>query len=127
LPALSEAAVRTLQGRYLIRYHEAVESLDTLVRDARLAAGLSQRALAKRAGTSQPAVARYERGVATPSWETLQRLVAACGQRLRLSTEVAADPHDVELAARLLELTPLQRLRALGRYAHLRELASEQR
>ncbi len=113
--------------RYLIRYRGNMESLDTLVRGARLSAGLSQRALAKRAGTSQPAVARYERGVATPSWETLQRLMAACGQRLRLSAEIAADPHDVELAARMLELTPLQRLRALGRYIHLRELTPEQR
>jgi transcriptional regulator with XRE-family HTH domain len=102
-----------------------VESLDTLVRDARLAAGLSQRALAQRAGTSQPAVARYERGVATPSWETLQRLMAACGQRLRLGTETIADPHDIELAAQQLQLTPLQRLRSLSRYARLRELASE--
>jgi transcriptional regulator with XRE-family HTH domain len=103
-----------------------MESVDALVRDARLTAGLSQRALAQRAGTSQPAVARYERGIATPSWETLQRLVTACGQRLRLSTEVIADAHDVELAARQLELTPLQRLRALSRYARLRELVSEQ-
>lgn len=111
--------------RYLIRYHANVDSLDALVRDARLAAGLSQRALAQRAGTSQPAIARYERGVATPSWETLQRLLAACGQRLRLSTEVVADAHDIELAAQLLELTPLQRLRALSSYARLRELTSE--
>jgi transcriptional regulator with XRE-family HTH domain len=103
-----------------------MESPHTLVREARLAARLSQRALAQRAGTSQPAIARYERGVATPSWETLERLVTACGQRLRLSTEVIADPHDIQLAAQQLALTPLQRLRALSRYARLRELASEQ-
>jgi transcriptional regulator with XRE-family HTH domain len=103
-----------------------MDSLDALVRDARLAAGLSQRAMAQRAGTSQPAIARYERGVATPSWETLQRLLAACGQRLRLSAEVVPDAHDIELAAQQLELTPLERLRALPRYARLRELASEQ-
>jgi transcriptional regulator with XRE-family HTH domain len=102
-----------------------VDSLQTLVRDTRIAAGLSQRALAQRAATSQSAIARYERGVATPSWETLQRLVSACGQRLRLSTEMVADAHDVELATHLLELTPLQRLRALARYARLRELASK--
>ena len=102
-----------------------MDSLETLVRNTRLAAGLSQRALAQRAGTSQPAVARYERGVATPSWETLQRLVEACGQRLLLSTEAVADAHDVELATRMLELTPLQRLRALPRYTRLRDLASE--
>jgi transcriptional regulator with XRE-family HTH domain len=111
--------------RYLIRYYTDMDSLDAVVRDARLAAGLSQRALAQRAETSQPAVARYERGIATPSWQTLQRLVAACGQRLRLSTEVAPDAHDVELAMQQLELPPLQRLRALSRYARLRKLTSE--
>jgi transcriptional regulator with XRE-family HTH domain len=100
-------------------------SIDQAVRELRKGAGLSQRALALRAGTSQPAVARYERGTATPSWETLQRLAAACGQQLRLSTEPVLDSHDVELAASLLKLTPEQRLRALPRYARLRELASE--
>jgi transcriptional regulator with XRE-family HTH domain len=104
-----------------------MESVDEMVRKLRRGAGISQRALATRAGTSQPAIARYERGTATPSWDTLQRLAAACGQRLRLGSEPIADPHDVELAARLLELTPEQRLRALPRYARLRELASERR
>ena len=101
-----------------------MDSLGTLVWGARMEAGLSQRALAQRAGTSQSAIARYERGVATPSWETLQRLVAACGQRLQVSTEMVADAHDIELATHLLALTPLQRLRALSRYASLHELAS---
>lgn len=105
----------------------AVESLHTLVRELRLTAGLSQRALARRAETSQPAIARYERGAATPSWETLQRLAAACGHRVRIDTEAVPEPHDVELAELLLELTPEQRLRALRRYAHLNQLAGKQR
>jgi hypothetical protein len=96
------------------------------VRDLRRAAGLSQRELARRAGTSQPAVARYERGAATPSWETIQRLAAACGRRLTISADIAPDPHDVELAELLLGLTPLERLRALRRYARLHDLAQEQ-
>lgn len=96
---------------------------DALVRDARLVAGFSQRELARRAGTSQPAIARYERGSATPSWETLERLTAACGQRLRIEVETVPDPHDVELAEALLELTPLERLRSLRRYARLRQRA----
>lgn len=102
-------------------------SIDQAVRELRKSAGFSQRALALKARTSQPAVARYERGAATPSWETLQRLAAACGQQLRLSTEPVVDSHDVELSARLLELTPVQRLRALSRYSRLHELASERR
>ena len=101
------------------------ESPGTLVRELRLAAGLSQRALARRAGTSQPAVARYEQGGATPSWETLQRLAAACGRWVRISTGVVPDPDDVELAEILLRLTPEERLQALRRYARLAEVARE--
>ena len=101
-----------------------MESLAPLVRRLRRSAGLSQRGLARRAGTSQPAIARYERGAATPSWETLERLAAACGQRLQLSTEILPEPHDIELAILLLELTPQERLRALPRYARLHALAS---
>ncbi|UJP41526.1 helix-turn-helix transcriptional regulator [Cellulomonas palmilytica] len=56
----------------------------TLIRTSREAAGLSQDALAARAGTSQPAISRYESGVASPSVETLDRLLAAMGQRLEI-------------------------------------------
>jgi hypothetical protein len=42
-----------------------------------------------------------------------------------MSTGVVPDPHDVELAEILLGLTPEERLRALRRYAHLREVAGE--
>ena len=102
-------------------------SLAELMRELRIDAGLSQRALAGRAGTSQPAVARYERGLTTPSWETLERLVAACGRRLNVSAELAPDPHDVELAESLLERTPEERLRALKRYSRLHATAGAQR
>ncbi len=104
-----------------------MEPPNALVRKLRVSAGLSQRALARRAGTSQPAVARYERGAATPSWGTLQRLAVACGQRVTIRAEAMPDPHDVELAGLLLRLTPEERLRALRRYAHLHELARGQR
>jgi uncharacterized protein len=96
----------------------------SLVREMRLAAGLSQRTLARMAGTSQPAVVRYERGTTTPSWETLQRLAQACGWRVSLEAEAAPEPHDVELAKLLLELTPEERLRSLGRYARLHRAAT---
>ena len=43
-----------------------------------------------------------------------------------MSTGVVPDRHDVELAEFLLGLTPEERLRALRRYAHLREVAGEQ-
>jgi hypothetical protein len=68
-------------------------------------------------------VARYESGAAVPSWETLRRLGAACGRRLTIRAEIEPDPHDVELADRLLDLTPEERLRSLGRYARLHDSA----
>jgi hypothetical protein len=87
---------------------------------------LSQRALARRAGTSQPAIARYESGGATPSWETLQRLAVACGRRVRIESGVVPDPGDVELASVLGHMTPLERLRSLRRYARLRGLVRKE-
>ena len=104
-----------------------MERLDRLVREMRLSAGLSQRALARRPPTSQPAIVRYETGAATPSWETLQRLAAACGRQLRLSSETIPDREDVELAEVLLGLSARERLQALRRYARLHELASASR
>ena len=103
------------------------DSPNALLRELRLAAGLSQRTLAQRGKTSQPAIARYERGAATPSWETLQRLAGACGHWVKISSGVAPDPDDVELAQIQLRLTPEERLRALRRYARLRAVTEEQR
>lgn len=100
-----------------------MSSLGPPIREWRHAAGLSQRELARRASTSQPAIARYERGAATPSWQTLERLAAACGRWVSLTGGIEPDPHDVELTETLLRLTPEERLRALRRYARLRESA----
>lgn len=55
------------------------------LREARLAAGLTQRELARRAGTSQAAVARYETAAVLPDLDTLARLLLVCGQRLELT------------------------------------------
>lgn len=53
-----------------------------LLRDARLAAGLSQAELAERSGTSQATLCSYERGNKAPSAPTLERILAAAGRRL---------------------------------------------
>lgn len=58
-----------------------------LVRRARLRAGLSQRQLAQRAGTSQAMVARVEGGRQSPSLPTLRRLLEACGSDIHLQVE----------------------------------------
>jgi uncharacterized protein len=64
----------------------------TVIRRIRAGAGLSQAELAKRAGTSQPALARYETGAAVPALPTLERLVSACGRRLQIRTIRATQP-----------------------------------
>lgn len=53
-------------------------------------AGLSQEDLARRAGTSQPAVARYESGKASPSTSTLLRLLRAGGYDLDVQIRKAS-------------------------------------
>jgi transcriptional regulator with XRE-family HTH domain len=59
--------------------------ISRLVREARSDAGITQAALARRAGTAQPAVAAYETGMRTPSVATLERLLSACECDLELN------------------------------------------
>ena len=50
------------------------------VRSLRAAARLSQRELARRAGTSQPTIAAYESGRKSPTLRTLEHLAASVGR-----------------------------------------------
>lgn len=83
-----------------------------LVREARLRAGLTQRELARRAETSQSVVARIEQGRSDPSTGTLARLLAAAGfvLRVELTPIAVAGTHMLDDVARILSLTPEQRL-----------------
>ena len=63
-----------------------------LLKEARDRAGLTQRELARRAGTSQAMVARIERGQQSPSVATLERLVRACGLELRVEAAGEGGP-----------------------------------
>ena len=81
----------------------------TLLREARTRAGLSQRALAKRAGTAQYVIARIEAGQTSPTWETLDRLLAAAGERLSPRTEPADGSMLYEVPG-ILNMTPEDRL-----------------
>ena len=56
-----------------------------LIKESRLAAGLTQAELARRAGTSQPAIAAYEAGDKVPRVATLERLLEATGASLTVS------------------------------------------
>jgi len=84
-----------------------------LLRQARERAGLSQRQLAQRAGTAQSVVARIERGLTSPSWDTLERLLEAAGYELAAQVEprVVVGSHMLDEVAGILRMTPEQRLR----------------
>lgn len=51
---------------------------------ARRAAGLTQDALARLAGTSQPTLSAYERGTKSPSLAVAERIIEAAGHRLEV-------------------------------------------
>jgi transcriptional regulator with XRE-family HTH domain len=94
----------------------ATQDPGVLLRTARDRAGLSQRELARRSGTSQSVVARIETGETDPSTGTLARLLAATGFELRSALELSpvADTHMLDDVARILAMTPEQRLREVG-------------
>ena len=70
-----------------------------LLRTARTRAGLSQRALARAAGTSQSAIAAIESGRKQPTVATLDRLLRAAGTEL-----VPAEPEQAALLRRARRL-----------------------
>jgi ribosome-binding protein aMBF1 (putative translation factor) len=60
------------------------------VRDAREAAGISQRELATRMGTSQAAVARLEAGGVGATLTTLQKVAAALDLKISIELSTAS-------------------------------------
>lgn len=104
-----------------------------LLQEARTRAGLSQRELARRAGTAQSVVARVERGQTSPTLDTLARLLAAAGFNIgmELVSRPAADPlieafkRDIDrsLLRRNLEKTVDERVRSLQALSRLADEA----
>jgi len=80
-----------------------------LLRDARQIAGLSQSALARLIGTTQPVISRWERGLDTPRIDALARALQACGFEADLVFR-RHDDVDRSQIARQLMLTPTERL-----------------
>ena len=92
-----------------------------ILKDARTRGRLTQRELARRAGTSQSVVARIEAGLTDPSSGTLERLLAAAGFEIRteLRPVPVRDSHMMDDVARILALPPEERLeevRAVARF-----------
>jgi transcriptional regulator with XRE-family HTH domain len=97
-----------------------------LILIARHDSRLSQRELARRAGTSQAAIAAYESGKRSPTLETLARIVRAAGQDLRIQV-VAYDEHDDAMAAYETSLPEETRAALRRERARLRAQARRER
>ena len=97
-----------------------------LIKLARRDAALSQRELARRAGTSQAAIGAYESGKRSPTLETLARIVRAAGQDLRIQV-VAYDDHDDAMAAYEASLSAETRAALQRERARLRAQARRER
>ena len=72
--------------RHHFEQRRLVHEVAIAVRNMRTGAGLTQAQLAKRIGSTQPAIARLEKGldVRTPRWDTLQRIATDLGRQLKL-------------------------------------------
>jgi uncharacterized protein len=88
-------------------------SAAALIRESRKVAGLTQAELARRAKVTQPVIARLEREGANPRLDTLEKVIAATGHSLTLSTGPGAGLDETMIIANL-RLTPLERLRAFA-------------
>jgi transcriptional regulator with XRE-family HTH domain len=103
-----------------------------LIRSTRERAGLSQRQLALRAGTTQAAVSRLERGLVSPTFETLRQLMLVMGEEPVLSAQRLPIDWDPVHMKSTLARTPAERLalavswnRLAGRLAAAGRLARE--
>lgn len=89
------------EPKYRKAYHALEEeyAIAKAVIAARKRAGLTQAELARRMGTTQPAVTRMESGRVQPSLRTLQRLAKATGSRLMIKFEPRSAEGAVERRA----------------------------
>lgn len=97
-----------------------------LVRFSRLRAGLSQTELARRAGISQPALARIESGRVTPRLNTIQLLLAECGMSLEPVPRAGVGV-DRSTIRKMLALTPQRRLQTAAKEARNLEVLKPRR
>jgi len=107
---------------YVVREGTAISA--SLLRQARLRAGLSQGELAKRVGKPSVQIGRWETGVVAPSLETLLELLRACDFDLSIDLVRYEPPaNDAELVALQREL-PVDRLAGMMRRARGEESGS---
>ena len=80
-----------------------------VIYSARRRARLTQHELAQRLGLPQSQLSRWERGVVAPSFETLQRIVRACGLELTIGIANHDDSY-AHFIGRALDRSPAERI-----------------
>lgn len=88
-----------------------MSKIGDVLRAAREQQGLSQRRLAHRAGTSQDAISRIERGKEMPTLERFAQLMLVLGRRPVLDLELLEGNADSSKLAVGRILSPRERLR----------------
>ena len=81
--------MRTPLGVSDLKEYVCVVSRRSLLESARVARGLTQEAVARRSGTSQPTLSAYERGATSPTLAVVERILHALGYDLGLYPQVA--------------------------------------
>jgi transcriptional regulator with XRE-family HTH domain len=87
-----------------------MSELGDLLRTARERQGVSQRALARRSGTAQPAISRIERGAESPSFERFAYLLSCLGLRPGVELEPLPYRGDRDLLLDQMRRSPSERL-----------------
>ena len=102
------------------KYHPAATKISHYLRDARHAAGLTLRELARRAGTSHSTIASYEQGRKIPSAEVFLRLLNCC--QFDLSCERSPRLYFADPAERGEELAEVLQLAEQFPARHAKEI-----
>jgi uncharacterized protein len=84
-----------------------------LIRTTRIRRGLSQERLARRVGTQQSAISRLEADEISPGIETLDLVLRAMGERLKIASQAPERAYDPAHRRATAERSPSERL-ALG-------------
>lgn len=84
--------------------------LGAQLRAVRMRHGVTQRSLARRAGTTQAAISRIESGAESPSFERFEQLLLVLGERPAIRTLPLDHGLDPAALANGRRMTPDQRL-----------------
>lgn len=80
-----------------------------IIRERRVANRLTQAQLALRAGSTQAAISRLERGQLSPTFETFERLLTVMGEEAGVVVHRARGDHDRARLAALRARPPAER------------------